>query len=797
MPDTTQPLVGLRVIDMADERGELCGRLLADLGAEVIRVEPPGGAVSRGLPPYAPDGTSLYFAYRNTNKTGVTIDLGTVAGLERLQALITDADVLIESERPGRLAELGLDPGRLTATDPRLIVASLTDFGQTGPDRHLVAPDDVVVARSGWLSLSGTPDRPPLLVPGTVAHDTLGVLGAFGVLLALLHRDRTGNGQWLDVSALEALAQMNTWGLPNASNSLANDSHPQTVRSGDSPMYPHFACADGHVRLVVLAPRQWRALWEWMGEPEAFADEYWAGTFNRLMNLDVINPLFADHWRHLPMVEGAAEAQRRGVVATPMLAPADVLASGHFASRGTFVDAEVAPGVSGPVMAGLFEIDGRRVGYRTPAPAIGDDDGAFGGLGTGEATNAPPPADLPLAGLRVVDFGHGGVGVECGRLLAEYGADVVKVESRSYPDFIRVFLGSEMTAAFASSSRSKRSIGLDLKHPDGRMVARRLVAAADVVIENNSTGTMDALGVGYDDLQAVNPDLLMVSSQLMGDHGTFAEWTGYGPTIQTAGGLSWLWAFDDGRPPPGSNAIHPDHLAGRVCAITVLAGLYGRARGAPGRRASVAQVEALIGTLGDLFLAEALNPGSVRPEGNDSARGAPWGVFPCVPDGDQEEWCVVTVRHDTDWIALRAAMGEPAWAADPVYADHAGRLTHRDALNAQVAAWTATLGPLEVEAACQAHGVPAGHMATTVRQLADPHLNGRGFIVPVDQPGLGPIVLEGPCIHSAAMADPVITAAPGLGQHTHDVCAEWLGWDAARVDGLIAAGALEAECGDN
>ena len=801
MPTTHSPLEDLRVLDLTDARGDLCGRLLGDLGADVLRIEPPVGAGSRTLPPFGPDGTSLHFAYRNTNKRSAVLDITTPAGRAELLDLVSRADVLVESFRPGALADLGLGPDVLLERNPDLVMASLTYFGQTGPDRDLVATDDVVVGLSGWLALSGVPEKPPLLPPGSLASDTLGVLGAYAVTLGLLQVLRGGGGQHLDVSALEALAQMNTWGLPNSSHTLARGSLPQMVRSGDSPMYPTIACADGHVRQVVMAPGQWRALWEWMGSPDAFADEYWESFFNRLSNLDVLNQLFEEHWSGLPMLEGCREAQSRGIVATPMLSPADILTDGHFAARGSFRRSEVAPGIEAPVMAGLWEVDGERVGYRFRAPAIGEHEADFNGRRFMESADRVRPLDgvqasdptdapgLPLRGLRVADFGHGGVGVECGRMLAEYGADVVKVESHAYPDFIRIFLGSEMTPSFASSSRTKRCLGLDLKHEGAGEVLEHLMGWADVIIENNSTGTMANLGLGWEALHAMNPRLVMVSSQLMGSRGPLADWIGYGPTIQTVGGLSWLWAFDDGDGPPGSNAIHPDHLAGRICALGALAAMIGRERGCPGAHVEVAQVEALMGTLGDLFLGESLTPGSARPEGNDSPTGAPWGVFRCA---GEETWCVLCVRNDEDWENLRGAMGSPGWMEDPALETTAGRLLARDRVNAGVSSWTAGKTPREVQDICQAAGVPAGRLMHPVDQLEDPHLEQRGFLVGMDQPGLGRVVLEGACITGSGMAAPVIRPAPFIGEHTRRFCVEDLGMHPDRVEELISAGAMEA-----
>mgnify|MGYP001346008257 CR=1 FL=1 len=788
MTDKPLPLTGVRVVDLADEWGPLAGRVLGDLGADVVRVEPPGGAPSRRRPPFAPDGTtSLWFAYRNGNKRGATADLTTDAGRARLFGLLADSDVLIES---GELKAAGIDPVELTNRFPRLIVCTITPFGLTGPYSDYVATDDVVVALSGWLATSGIPSKPPLLVPGSLASDAAAVIGVFASLCAYIQRERTGRGQHLDVSALESVAQLNTWGIPNTSALVNAGMAQKVVRSGDAPLYPLIRTKDGMIRLVLLAPRQWKAMWHWMGEPEAFADPIWEQTFTRLQNTDVLNPVFEEFFSTMTMEEAAIEAQRRGIVATPMLKPGDVLKNEHFASRGTFVESEIAPGITAPVASGFFELDGERAGWRHRAPVPGEHDAELAGADASAANSEPeaaaPPLSRPLEGLRVLDFGHGGVGVEGGRMLVEYGADVIKIETHTYPDFIRIVLGGMMTPSFASSSRSKRSFGVNVKHPEGLRVLHELVKHADIVIENNSTGTMDDMGVGYEKLRELNPNIVMASSQLVGSRGTCATWIGYGPTITPFGGMTYLWAFPDGEGPPGNPAIHPDHLAGRLCAIGGLAGVIGRSQRGGGTHAEIAQVGAVVGTLGDLLLKEALEPGSVQPEGNDDERGAPWGVFRC--DGE-EEWAVICVRDDDEWQGLLRAMGNPSGAEQ--WATAAARLADRAGVNAFVEEWTRTRTPDEVMKACQAERVPAGAMLSSLQQLDDPHLQARGFLVPVDQQGSGPLIFEGPAFQATGMAPPRIEQAPLLGEHTREICRELLGYDDAEIDRLIASGAIE------
>ena len=344
-----------------------------------------------------------------------------------------------------------------------------------------------------------------------------------------------------------------------------------------------------------------------------------------------------------------------------------------------------------------------------------------------------------------------------------------------------------MTPSFASSSRSKRSFGVDLKQHDGVSLIKRLVAHADVVIENNSTGTMAALGLGYDALREVNPAIVYVSSQMLGSRGLRAEWSGYGPSAQAYGGLSHLWRFAGSDPVPNMQN-HPDLLAGYLVALGAIAGLQSRAGSGLGVHCELAQVEVIVNVLGDLFIAEARAPGTVGPDGNDDPRGAPWGVFPCA---GHENWCVICVRNDEEWQRLVAAMGNPPWAVERRWARAADRLAARDEIGALVAEWTRSLSPDEVTAACQAQRVAAGPMRYPVELLDDPQLLSRGFPTHIDQPGAGPLIVDGSSFAASGMAPPVIAAAPALGEHTRSIARELLGLDDNEIDRLIASGVLE------
>lgn len=365
---STGPLAGIRIVDMADEKAELCGRILADLGADVIRVEPPEGSVSRRLPPIAPDGhTSLYFTYRNSNKRGITLDVSKAPGQELLHLLLADADVWIESFPPGHLKSIGLDPTQVLKRHPQLIITSISDFGQTGPYRDFVGTDMIGFAMGGMMYRAGVPERPPVVAPGALAYDATGVTAGFAVLMAYYQRLQSGRGQHIDLSVMESIANMSDWALPSYSQTGGFQQ-----RAGSGFVYPVYPCKDGHVRLVVLSPREWRDLRAWLGEPDAVQDDVWDQLMFRAVNRDVLDPLIIKLFRNKTKMELAKEAQARRLALTPSLMPEEVMTNAHARSRGTFVKTEVTPGVEGMVPAGFVELDGERHGYRTPAPSLGE-----------------------------------------------------------------------------------------------------------------------------------------------------------------------------------------------------------------------------------------------------------------------------------------------------------------------------------------------------------------------------------------------------------------------------------------
>jgi len=315
------------------------------------------------------------------------------------------------------------------------------------------------------------------------------------------------------------------------------------------------------------------------------------------------------------------------------------------------------------------------------------------------------------------------------------------------------------------------------------------VAQADVLIENSAAGVFQRLGLGADALRQVNPGLVYFGSQLLGASGPWKDWLGYGPNTHPVSGLQYLWNYpEDADRPAGSTAVHPDHFVGRVGAVSVLAGLIGRRRTGRGLVADAAQFETAIGLLGDLLAAESLAPGSIGPSGNAHPQHAPWGCYPCAGDDD---WCVICVRDDAEWRALRDAMGDPEWARDPALDTAACRVARRESIDEELAAWTAQRAQRALVEMLQGAGVAAGIVAHGGHHMDDPHLVARGYPQPLEQPPIGKLVLEGPAFHGSDLPDPRVTPAPLIGEHTREIARNELGLADAEIDALLADGVLE------
>jgi crotonobetainyl-CoA:carnitine CoA-transferase CaiB-like acyl-CoA transferase len=766
-------LAGMRVLDLCDGDADAVTRLLADLGADVLKVEQPGGNAARTQRPTL-DGVSIPFALHNANKRAVVLDPAVEADRQMLVELAASADVVVDNGLPGRAFGFGTSCEELADRFWHLVAMDVTDFGRTGPYASWRATDQVLYAMCTALSRSGPAVGIPVLPPEGIASATAAVQAAWALLVAYFNRLRCGAGDYIDFSRFDAVvtALDPPFGTQGQAATARKSGERWRGRPRNQDLYPIFACRDGFVRICVMSPRQWRGMRAWLGEPEQFQDPRFdtlgarAQAFGELGAL--IGAMFAERTRD----ELVAEGQSFGVPIAAVLTPSEALHSDHLDDVGALADAEIAPGVPARVPVGYWSVDGGRAGFRRSAPSVGADASVWR---TERFDPAPvgPVGVLPLTGIRVVDLGIIVAGGELSRLFGDVGAEVLKIESAAYPDGLRQKREHQAIGdSFARAHRNHLGVGLDLRSPDGAAVFADLVARSDAVFANFKPGTLAALGFSYDRLRELNPGIVLAESSAFGDEGPWSTRMGYGPLVRAATGVTFLWASDVPNPAArhpfyDATTIFPDHVVGRITAIGALAGLVRRQRTGSGARIHVSQAEAGINQLDTRFVmlaAEAAGPGAAAHVTHDPAEHL---VLACAGDDD---WCVVSVRSDADRAAI-ASVTEGAAPAD----------------------WTARHTPQEVAELLQAAGVAAGPMYRPDEVYDHPQLRWRHVLTDMPHPLFDvPLPAETGPARFRNIPDAPQRPAPLPGADTRLVCRDVLGMTDQRTQELIDSGVMFA-----
>jgi benzylsuccinate CoA-transferase BbsF subunit len=390
----------------------------------------------------------------------------------------------------------------------------------------------------------------------------------------------------------------------------------------------------------------------------------------------------------------------------------------------------------------------------------------------------------PLDGVRVLDFTWVVAGPVTTRILADLGADVIKVEKQNALDF-----GDRRGGLSGSLMRGKRSIVLDLNQPRALDLARRLAAVSDVVIDNFSARVMTNLGLDYDTLRERKPDIICVRMTGFGLTGPDRDHVSYGPTLQALTGYTLLMA-EPGSPPAGFGYSYSDLAGGNLGALAVLAALWHRRRTGRGQLVDLAQLEAVASLVGPTLLERAVDGGRSVPAGNASQEepGAPHGVYPCA---GAERWLAITVFGDHQWERFAGALGRPAWTRDPRFSTRAARLVHAGELDRLVAAWTRGQRAEDAMVLLQQAGVAAGLVANAQDLCArDPQLAARGHFVDVPTSEGGTVRIDGPVFRLSETPAAVRGPGPLLGEHTDAVLVELLGCTAEEIatlrdDGVV------------
>jgi crotonobetainyl-CoA:carnitine CoA-transferase CaiB-like acyl-CoA transferase len=780
------PLDGVLVLDLADDAGSLSARHLGELGADVIRVTSSPGPRSGD-----DTGTDLADLVRDLGKTCLHVE-SAADGRQLVGDLLTLADIVIIG-RPDRLSVEDLVRTASRAR-PELIVVSVTDFGLTGPYQGWHATPRVHMALGCVLARSGVPSAPPLMPPPDLVTGVAAVQALLATLIALYHRLRTGAGDHVDVSVFEAMLQVFDPGFGVGGGALAGSSPADSPRSRPDAahLYPIFACRDGHVRICLLSPGQWRGMFTVLGRPEEFSSPAYDNLVARYGARERLYPLIAQLCAALSSAELVEIGDRHGIPIGRVRAPAEVLDDEHFRARGTFATIDDDGPVPIRVPATFFVIEGHRRAIGKPArSSAGEALARWNSLAAGRKADVldRPARTRPLEGIRVLDLGVIIVGAEAGRILADQGADVVKIESRRYPDGARQsFRGESISRSFARGNRGKRSFGLNLRDARGTRLFRQLAEEADVVLSNFKPGTLESLGLDSAALHEANPALVTVESSAFGATGPAARRMGYGPLVRTSTALTDLWRQGQTGPFGDFATAYPDHVSGRLGACAALAGLIAARRGR-GVAVEVSQAEVVLSHLSDVYATESIRQSSEGAGPSMRSADVPHGVYPCAGDDD---WCVVEVRDNADWEQVCCAIGRPDLLSDPSLATPAGRRSHITLVDRAVAEWTSQRSAREAMVTLQAAGVPAGMMLHYADLPDDPQLLARDFFDVMNQVGIEePLLVDrGPALFGK-LPQPAVRPAPATSDATVAVCRALLGLPDTEIAELAESGVIE------
>ncbi|WP_405534394.1 CoA transferase [Streptomyces sp. NBC_00075] len=763
-----------RVVELTSPFTRFAGRLLVGLGYEVVLVEPPEGDPDR----HGPDGHD--FAHWHAGKRSVTLDRGTPEGTHALRGLLAGADAVLDGTEGGvrTLAE-GID---------HLVHVRVTPFGLVGPRSDWQGGDLVVAATGGMLAQVGDPDGPPLRLPENQAEHLAGVNAAIAVLLGLRAR-RRGPGQLIDVSAQACVAAALEAGTLAYLHEDRVPPRPGRVH----PLVPHglFRAADGYLGGGLGgSPRMWDALLAWLVEEDAAADlaePRWQDPVERKTHQEHVFKVVQDFVGRWPKAEFAERAQARKLPWAAVDLPAELPDNPQLTDRGFFTQVEGRTDLGFP-----FAFP---EGHRISSPAV-PRPGADQALLDAPRTVRPVVTDSPtlpaLDGVRVLDLTWVLAGPYCTKVLADHGADVIKVESAGRPDptrfapFMHLSRGPhtdpDTNGYFNEVNRNKRGIALDTRTEEGVAVLRDLVANCDVLVENFSASVMKKLGLGYETLREINPGIVYLSMSGMGHTGPRADWVSYADTVSAAGGLTGLtgWGTDD---VVGVIYGHGDIVAGLQGALATVAALEHRAETGRGQHIDLSQLEAIAAHMGTSVLTSARSP-----MGNSHPRWSPQGVYRSL---GADRWLAVSVRSDEEWAGMCEVIGRLELASDTRLSTAEGRRKESALVDGVLGEWARTLPADAAAELLQERGVPAGAVQDG-RELVehDPQLRARGFYVRVEHPAAGSFLQEGVPIRLTRTPGGIRRPAPLLGADTEEVLREVAGISPERLRLLYEAGVL-------
>lgn len=823
----SQPLTPYRVLDLTEGGFNWCGKVLADLGADVIKVEPPSGSPTRERGPFVGgrpgQDRSLFWAAYCVNKRGVTLDLDSQSGRDRFKGLVRGADILIESFMPGEMEAKGLGYADLEAVNPGLVYTSITPFGQTGPYAQFEAPDLVAWSMGGMQYLCGDADRPPVRVSAPQAELHAGAHAATGTLAAFWHRQKSGEGQHVDVSMQTAViwTVMNATPYPPLHGTNMERDGAFRFR-GELPVRHVYPCLDGHVSLVA-APRTLSGLAVWMAEEGSAPDwllginwDEWefagpaGGEVGSAEEFEAVQAEFERFVATKTKFELFLKAMELGMLLAPCHTVKDIAHSEQLEARDFWSELEY-PSLDQKLthLGPFIKMSSSPIQVRLPAPRLGQhNDEVFGETanpaGGRERGRTGATRTMPFDGIKVLDFTWVGVGPITTKHLADFGADVIRVESVTRPDVLRRGApfkdgepGINRSQFSANYNSSKRGLGLNLALPEGRKLVKELIREwkPDIIAESFTPRVMAGWGLAYDDIQSILPDVIYLSTCQQGQTGPHSSFAGFGQLAGAMAGFYHITGWPD-REPAGPYGAYSDFVNPPNAAAALIGALEFRRRTGRGQHLDLSQYECATHFLAPAIMDYLHNGRVLNRRGNQDDLSAPHNVYRCADrerryTGQGEQWIAITVIEDAQWRALCNSMGREELAIDPRYSTVDARRERSDQIDEVISRWTRDKSARELMVQLQDTGVPAGVVQSQADLWEDPQISHRGFFQWLEHAECGPMPYDGLTYHLSKTPGALRMPQALIGQHNVEILEDILGLDKAEVNGLLESGVLE------
>ncbi len=787
----------LRVVEIGDIPASYATRLLADLGADVIKVEPRSGDPNRMLPPFAGNivdaERSLTFINANTNKRSLVLDLqDSAADRDRFAKLLAVSDLLVEATPVGFLEGLGLSDQKFQQEFPALVIVSLTPFGRTGPYRYHKGSDAIANASGGFLFGQGDDAKGQCTAPSHLAYQVAASVAATLALAGIRHARLTGAGQRIDTSLQEALTFTNSSSVARYSqeNRLERRAGSKDYGGAGTNIY---RCRDGrYVHFTTNMPHMWREFTQnWLGDP-VLARPDWENPKYRAAHAEQVSRAFADFIAQFTADEFVKEAQRRHLAAAPLNTVGEFVGCEQLRARDWLQ--EIEHPVIGRYKAPGFpmRLSTTPMRIRRPAPLLGQHTEEILqeiNIMTPKQTIAPVDAERTrepmLAGLRMADLTQQYAGPLGTTLLAYYGLEAIKIESNVVPSKERD------TAAHADMNRGKLGCTINLRHPEGKELFRQLVAISDVVVDNFSSGVLERLGFSFEALQKVNPRIVQVVMPGWGLAGPLKSWVAWGWQLLAYTGIMRLWGYPDSPMESHCKIAWPDRVGAVTMTLGVLAALEYQQRTGRGQFIEAGMLEAQGAMMGPAILDYTVNGRDWEPMGYQEILGEPYAPYGCYPCRGEDNSIIIACASNEEWRSMVGLIGKASWAADEKFATKEGRKEHREELDQKLSQWTHKLTERQCFRLLQEAGVAAGIPMSGEDLYYDIHLRERGHIVETEAQPWGKMSHHGlPGIPSLSRAD-AARPAPWIGADNAKVFGEILGLSPERIEKLKKAEAIK------